>query len=240
MQVKISPPAASPVKRHGSVTFCTTDFTATKCPPCRHPPSRRGWQHFNMRAQSLAFPNFSLAKHLSLHPGTKLWQAPRASRPLSCENTNGTVRPGLYGRGNSPRLYPYSPPQTPRRLCSTHKPCSRTPGHPVPPCSPHTGVSGGQSAAPRPPPLQGGSEQRQMRVTWGQCLVRHLLPRRRRGGAATHPATPGSKNPPCPASYDPSWQPPCSPRPSAPQREKQGLSISLPAACFLPSECVTT
>lgn len=113
MQVKISPPAASPVKRHGSVTFCTTDFTATKCPPCRHPPSRRGWQHFNMRAQSLAFPNFSLAKHLSLHPATKLWQVPRASRPLSCENTNGTVRPGLYGRGDSPRLYPYSPPDTP-------------------------------------------------------------------------------------------------------------------------------
>lgn len=123
VQVKIPPPAASPAKRHGSVTFCTTDFAATKCPPCRQPPSRRAWQHCNKRAQSLAFPNFSLAKHLSLHLATKLWQAPQASRPLRYGNTNGTLRPGLCGRGNSPRLYPHSPSHTPCCLSGTHKPC---------------------------------------------------------------------------------------------------------------------
>lgn len=92
MQVKIPPPAASPAKRHSSVTSCTTDFTATTCPPCRQPPSRRAWQHCNMRAQSLAFPNFSLAKHLSLHPAAKLWQAPQASRDPSDMGTR-TARP---------------------------------------------------------------------------------------------------------------------------------------------------
>lgn len=133
MQVKAPLPPVSPVTSHSCLTFCKTDFTATKHPPCSHSPSLHPWQHFNTRARLLASPNFSLAKYLSLHPATKLCQVPQAPRPPSCADTNGTVRSGTYISGNRTYvrslIHLHSPPLHPRCLPSTHNPCPRTTHH---------------------------------------------------------------------------------------------------------------
>lgn len=178
------------------------------------------------------FSQLFLSKTSFSTPGREaLAGPPGKQRPLRYGNTNGTARPGLCGRGNSPGLSPHSPSHTPCCLSGTHSRAEQHPATPCP-CSPHTGVCGGPSAAPSPPPAQGGSEQGQMRVTWGQRLVRHPLPRRGEQ-PPTPPATPGCQSPPRPASRDPSRQPPCCRCPPAPR------SSSLPAACLLPSQCVT-
>lgn len=100
MLIKAPLPLAIPVTGHSCVTFCKTDFTANKHPPCSHSAFLSAWQHFNTRAQLLAFLNFSLAKYLSLYPATKLCQVPQADRLPSCRDRNGTIRSATYISGN--------------------------------------------------------------------------------------------------------------------------------------------
>lgn len=100
MLIKAPLPLAIPVTGHSCVTFCKTDFTANKRPPCSHSAFLSAWQHFDTRAQLLAFPNFSLAKYLSPHPATKLCQVPQAARLPSCADRNGTIRSATYISGN--------------------------------------------------------------------------------------------------------------------------------------------
>lgn len=100
------------------------------------------------------FPNFSLAKYLSLHPATKLCQVPEAPRPPSCMDANSMVRSGLYVRWNRTYvrslIHLCSPPHTSAACpaCTTHAQEKLIPWHtPTLLRTPHG----------PPPPLQRGS-----------------------------------------------------------------------------------